>query len=110
MAVILLGVPRQIRPLLERAAAQPADHAPLISGPPVGEQVPHFSARDTDGELVDDRSGRAALLLFLSVGCEPCAQLAAQLRAAAADPSGAVKAARVPNALDHLAGLSAVLA
>jgi hypothetical protein len=131
-------------------------------GPPVGEPIPHFSARDTAGEVVDELSlrGQPALLVFLSVGCGPCEELAAEIRQAdlgplarqliivtrpdgprvlgipeglrvvtetsdeltgplavmglpfaiAVDASGIVKGARVPNTVEHLDDMAAVLA
>jgi hypothetical protein len=82
LAVVLLGILRQITPVLERAAAHQDGMGPGNQGPPVGDPIPHFSARDTAGELVDDQSlrGQPSLLLFLSVGCGPCEQLAAEIR------------------------------
>jgi methylamine dehydrogenase accessory protein MauD len=162
LAVVILGILRQITPVLERAAAQHGAMGPGNQGPPVGDPVPHFSARDTAGELVDEQSlrGQPALLLFLSVGCGPCEQLAAEIRRAdlgvlarqliivtrpdgprvlgipeglrvvtetsdemtgplavialpfaiAVDASGIVKGARVPNTVEHLDRMAAVLA
>jgi methylamine dehydrogenase accessory protein MauD len=162
LAVVMLGILRQITPVLERAATPSDAMGPGNQGPPVGNPVPHFSARDTAGELVDDQSlrGQPALLVFLSVGCAPCEQLAAEIRrtdlgplarqliiitrpdgprilgipaglrvvtessdemtgplaviglpfAIAIDSTGIVKGAQVPNAVEHLEHMSAVLA
>jgi methylamine dehydrogenase accessory protein MauD len=84
LAVVVLGILRQITPVLERAAAQMAALGPGHEGPPVGEQVPEFAARDTDGQLVSDQElrGRPFVLLFLSAGCGPCERLAAEIRRA----------------------------
>jgi methylamine dehydrogenase accessory protein MauD len=161
LAVVMLGILRQITPVLERAAAHSQGMEPGIHGPPVGDPVPHFSARDTAGELVDDQTlrGQPALLLFLSIGCGPCEQLAAEIRqadlgalarqliivtppdgprilgipvglrvvtessdemtgplavnglpfAVAIDSTGIVKKTQVPNTVEHLEHMSAVL-
>jgi methylamine dehydrogenase accessory protein MauD len=161
LAVVVLGILRQITPVLERAAAHPGAMGPGHQGPPVGDPVPHFSARDTAGEVVDEQSlrGQPALLLFLSIGCAPCEQLAAEIRrtdlgalasqliivtrpdgprvlgipaglrvitesseevtgplavlglpfAIAIDSTGIVKGAQVPNTVEHLNHVSAVL-
>jgi methylamine dehydrogenase accessory protein MauD len=162
LAVVVLGILRQITPVLERAAAHPGALGPGNQGPPVGDPIPHFSVRDTAGELVDEQSlrGQPALLLFLSVGCGPCEQLAAELRRAdlgalarqliivtrpdgprvlgipdglrvvteasdevtgplavmglpfaiAVDANGIVKGAQVPNTVEHIDRMAAVLA
>jgi AhpC/TSA family len=82
LAVVVLGLLRQVVPLLERAAA--ADRAGSASqsqGPPVGRQVPDFTVRGPEREITAEQlRGQPAVLLFLSVGCGPCEQLAAQLR------------------------------
>jgi methylamine dehydrogenase accessory protein MauD len=82
LAVVVLGILRQITPVLERAAR--AGLGPDNQGPVVGDPVPHFSARDLAGEVVDEQSlrGQPVLLLFLSIGCGPCETLAAEIRRA----------------------------
>lgn len=81
LAVLVLGLLRQVIPLLERAAA--ADRAGSASpsqGPPVGRQVPNFTASRPGGEITAEQlRGQPAVLLFLSAGCGPCEQLAAQM-------------------------------
>ena len=84
LAVVVLGLLRQVVPLLERAAA--ADRAGSASqsqGPPAGQQVPDFTVSGPGGEFTAGQlRGQPAVLLFLSVGCGPCEQLAAQIRGA----------------------------
>jgi hypothetical protein len=84
LTVVVLGLLRQIVPLLERAAA--ADRTGSAShsqGPAVGRQVPDFTVSGPGGEFTAGQlRGQPAVLLFLSVGCGPCDQLAAQLRSA----------------------------
>jgi hypothetical protein len=81
VAVVLIGLLRQITQALERAVGGPAGPAENL-GPLVGDQVPRFSALDANGEPVSDQElrGQSAVLLFLSVGCGPCLELAAELR------------------------------
>ncbi len=82
LAVVILGILRQITPVLERASAHSGGLGPGQQGPPVGDPLPRFSARDTAGDVVDEQSlrGQPSLLLFLSTGCGPCEQLAAEIR------------------------------
>lgn len=84
LAVVVLGLLRQMVPLLERAAA--ADRAGSASqsqGPPVGRPVPDFTVSGPGGEFTAGQlRGQPVVLLFLSVGCGPCEQLAAQIRGA----------------------------
>jgi thiol-disulfide isomerase/thioredoxin len=84
LAVVVLGLSRQITPVLERVAAHQGGLGLGNQGPPVGDPVPHFAARDTAGELVDDQNlrGHPVLLLFLSTGCGPCEELAGEIRRA----------------------------
>src|SRR5262245_33864985 len=82
LAVIVLGVLRQVTPILERVAASPPAMADRIRlGPSIGERLPHFSARGAGGGPVDDRQllGRPNLLLFVSPSCAPCSELCAEL-------------------------------
>jgi hypothetical protein len=53
----------------------------LAQGPAVGARLPRFVARDRDHKIVDESSlhNRSAVLLFLSPGCGPCKELAAEL-------------------------------
>jgi hypothetical protein len=84
LAVIMLGLFRQITPVLEQAAAA-VRVVPAIEsqGPPVGRRIPDFTASGADGVITAEKlRGRPSVLLFLSVGCGPCEQLAAQLRGA----------------------------
>jgi hypothetical protein len=84
LSAILIGLMRQIAPVLERAAA--ADRAGVAlqsQGPPVGQRIPDFAASGPDGTITAERlHGQPAVLLFLSVGCGPCAKLADEMRGA----------------------------
>ena len=85
LAVVVLGVIRQVIPYLERIAAGQAEPAgPLVSGPPVGEPLPRFTGRDGDGNIVTaaDLRGRPGMLVFLHSSCAPCRILAGELAAA----------------------------
>jgi hypothetical protein len=85
LAVIMLGLFRQVTPVLEEAAAA-IRAVPAIGsqGPPVGHRVPDFAASGPGGMITAGQlRGGPSVLLFLSVGCGPCEQLAAQLRDAA---------------------------
>lgn len=83
MAVVVLGVLRQVTTALEQAQSGGHGHhpAPPGQGPPLGEQVPHFAAVDTAGLPVDDElvRGHPALLLFMHLGCAPCEELAREM-------------------------------
>lgn len=77
LAVIVLGLLRQVSPLLERVASAWPE---IKQGPEIGEPVPHFSAHGADSEVTDEvLRGQPALLLFLSVGCGPCQALAEEM-------------------------------
>jgi methylamine dehydrogenase accessory protein MauD len=81
LSIIVLGLLRQVTPVLERAAGLVASLQ--NDGPPVGQRVPDFTATGADGEVTaESLLGQPSVLLFLSVGCGPCEQLAVQLRGA----------------------------
>jgi hypothetical protein len=82
LAVIIIGLFRQVTPVLEQAAAViRAGSAIESQGPRVGHKIPDFTANGPDGVITAEQlRGRPSVLLFLSVGCGPCEQLAAQLR------------------------------
>lgn len=85
LAVIVLGVTRQVTPYLERIPAGQAEPAgPLSSGPPVGELLPQFTGRDGEGNVVTaaDLLGRPSLLVMLHSSCGPCRILAGELATA----------------------------
>jgi hypothetical protein len=78
LSIVVLGLLRQITPVLERAASL-GEFSPL-SGPAVGSQLPHFAAEGPDGLVTAEQlRGAPVLLLFLSVGCGPCHDLAEEL-------------------------------
>ncbi len=80
LAIIVLGLLRQVTPVLERAAAGAAGSDLRMLGPAVGSLLPHFAARGDDGEVTDEQlRGRPAVLLFLTVGCSPCKSLAEEM-------------------------------
>lgn len=81
LSVVVIGLLRQVAPVLERAASAPPGPAENL-GPKVGDPVPEFTAVDTAGTPVTAEAlrGEPALLLFLSVGCGPCEELASELR------------------------------
>jgi hypothetical protein len=82
MAVIVLGLMRQVTPILERASASISGILPA-SGPPVGQPLPPFAAHSVDGEMASEQlRDRPHVLLFLSVGCGPCQALADELMGA----------------------------
>ena len=81
LAVIVLGLFRQVTPVLEQAAVGRAGPSPESQGPPVGHRLPDFTTGGPGGAITAEQLlGRPSVLLFLSVGCGPCEQLAAQLR------------------------------
>jgi hypothetical protein len=81
LAIIVLGLLRQVTPLLERAAGAHDDaHALANQGPAVGSQVPHFAVSGPDGEFTPEQlRGQPAVLLFLTEGCGPCTELAQEI-------------------------------
>lgn len=107
LAVIVLGLLRQVTPVLERAAGPDL----LTMGPAVGRPLPHFAAAGTDGIMITDAQlrGRPAVLLFLSQGCGPCEILAQEMHSADLGPlagqlvivtgSGGPQALRIPAGL-----------
>ncbi len=84
LAVVVLGVLRQVTPILQQASRRNGPVDPGHQGPPVGERVPPFATRDNDGKLLDDQGlrGRPTMLLFLSSHCGPCGRLASEIRQA----------------------------
>lgn len=83
LAVVVLGVLRQVAPHLQRAAAPAPPHDYRNQGPTVGARLPAFAARDAGGGIVDGGApaGRPGVLLFLSASCRPCLRLARLLSA-----------------------------
>jgi hypothetical protein len=83
LTVIVLGVLRQVMPLLERSAAQqPAAALPMpAQGLTLGSKLPGLVARDRDGNVVNTAQllGRPSVLLFLSSSCLPCVGLGKEL-------------------------------
>jgi hypothetical protein len=81
LAVIVLGLLRQVTPVLERVAAGTGtlgSHA--HNGPAVGSPLPHFAVPGPDGEFTAEQlRGQATVLLFLTVGCGPCQELAEEM-------------------------------
>jgi hypothetical protein len=80
LAVVLLGLLRQVIPVLERAAGNAVPDA-LIMGPPVGSRLPHLPSIRADGKIVGEQlqGDRPAVLLFLTPGCGPCRLLAEEM-------------------------------
>jgi len=114
LAVVVLGVLRQVSAALDRAAAHSGPIAPWQQGPRVGDLVPHFTGRDMAGKVVDDRGlrGQPALLVFLREGCGPCHRLAQEMSAndlsAISDKLIIVTNATNPGELDVPEGLRVV--
>jgi hypothetical protein len=85
LVVVVLGVIRQLTPVLERLAASGQAHAPKPpQGPPVGEPLPEFTGRGSDGQAVTaaDLRGSPGVLVFLHSSCQPCTALADELSTA----------------------------
>jgi hypothetical protein len=83
LAVVVLGLLRQVTPVLERAAGQGGGPGPLQQGPPVGSPLPHFTVHSADGETTEQQlRGRSTLMVFMSSGCGPCKQLAQDIASA----------------------------
>jgi methylamine dehydrogenase accessory protein MauD len=80
LAVVILGVLRQVTPALEQAGGV-IGFNPSAQGPAIGSELPSFAARTADGEVIDDLQlrGKPTLLLFLSPGCGPCQGLAEEM-------------------------------
>jgi methylamine dehydrogenase accessory protein MauD len=78
LAVVMLGVLRQLAPALEHAGSQGISAA---DGPDVGSEIPRFAARTADGQVIEETQlrGQPTLLLFLSAGCGPCEALAQEM-------------------------------
>jgi len=104
LAVVLLGVLRQVTSALDRLARQPA--TPMqASGPAVGSTLPDFTAHDAHGEMVDAAQLReqSSVLLFLSPGCGPCRTLAEELtRSDPAQLAGFLTVVTEPGGVDEL--------
>jgi hypothetical protein len=84
LVLVVLGVIRQLTPILERIASGQAQAVRPAQGPPIGEPLPEFTGRGSNGETVaaaDLRDG-PGLLLFLHSSCGPCRILADELSTA----------------------------
>jgi hypothetical protein len=83
LAVLVIGLMRQVTSALEQAAATARPETPesLVLGPRVGSALTPFTATDTSGETIDEQwlRGEPALLLFLHSGCVPCQQIAGDM-------------------------------
>jgi hypothetical protein len=87
LSIIVLGLLRQVTPVLERAAATAGGQSPLIIGPTTGNPLPDFTAAGADGLMTGTQlRGSPAVLLFLTQGCGPCQDLAHQMRNADLGP------------------------
>lgn len=87
LAIVVLGLLRQVTPVLERAAAGATGPDHHMLGPAIGSVLPHFAARGDGGEVTDEQlRGHPAVLLFLTAGCGPCKSLAEEM--SRADLSG----------------------
>lgn len=83
LAIVVLGLMRQVTPALERAVATAGGSASLGMGPAVGSPLPHFAAAGADGMVTGAQlRGRSVVLLFLSRGCGPCEILAQEMSSA----------------------------
>lgn len=81
LAVVMLGLVRQITPVLERAAegAAAPDHHRMF-GPAIGTTLPYFTAQGDGGEVTAEQlRGHPVVLLFLTKGCGPCKDLAEEM-------------------------------
>jgi peroxiredoxin len=81
LAAVVLGLMRQVTPLLERlAAGDDVGRRLQQQGPAIGHPLPDFTAAGPDGEVTSSAlRGRSAILLFLSPGCGPCQLLASEM-------------------------------
>lgn len=83
LTIVVIGVLRQMSPLLERAAAGPVMLIPP-SAAEVGTRLPAFASAG-DGGVTEPATllgGRPAVMLFLSAGCAPCLSLTAEIASA----------------------------
>jgi hypothetical protein len=82
LATTVIGLLRQLIPLVQQAGSGPAaGRATLFGGPPAGSRIPHFTAQTPDGYPADERHllGSPTVIVFLSGSCGPCQQLAQQI-------------------------------
>lgn len=82
LAVVVLGVLRQLSTIAERTAADQQIQQPKPMGPAQGTVVPKFAVRATNGEMFTDDHLRdhPSVLLFMSSHCGPCQKLAGEMR------------------------------
>jgi hypothetical protein len=94
LTVLMLGVLRQVTPLLEAVNAhleEIGDQLAAASAPPVqartrlaglssGDPLPAFTARTAQGKVTNtDLLGKPVIMAFLSAGCKPCQLIGNQL-------------------------------
>jgi hypothetical protein len=97
----VLGLLKQVTPVLERAAEGNGLSGPYShNGPAVGSALPHFAAPGPSGEITAEQlRGQPVVLLFLTVGCGPCQELAQEMsRAPLGDLSGTLIIVTTPDA------------
>lgn len=73
--LLILGMVRRLR--AQARPLSPLDvpgFFDIYSGPPVGSQLPEFSATTADGEVIDNSrfAAAAGCIAFVSVNCLPC--------------------------------------
>ncbi|HEY2576030.1 MAG TPA: hypothetical protein VGI74_06955 [Streptosporangiaceae bacterium] len=105
LAIVVLGLLRQVTPVLEQAATAIRAAPGLESqGPPVGHRIPDFTVSGTGGVITAEQlRGRPSVLLFLSVGCGPCEDLAAELHSSdPGDLTGRLVVVTEPDGPDKL--------
>ena len=80
LAAVVVALARQIGLLHHRVPPVGAREAP--AGPPIGQAVPDVEDLSLNGDPVriGVKSARATLLVFLSPGCGPCAEIAPAIR------------------------------
>ncbi|MFF4105419.1 peroxiredoxin family protein [Streptomyces sp. NPDC001903] len=90
LGLIVLGVLRRLRPVLESVEGAGASQSHRSSPAAVaGSKVPDFTGVTADGVAVrsSDLWNRTAVVLFVNPGCRPCHNLLAEL-SARPDPLG----------------------
>lgn len=85
LGFVTLGVLRRAIGVLEQIEGRWASDS-VIDGLDPGEQVGSFEALDQHGISFTERDlwGKTSAILFLDAGCEPCEDLAADMKAAPA--------------------------
>ena len=79
LAIVVLGILRQVIPVLEQVAVISAPET-VVLGPPIGTRLQSLPLPEAEAGAIEERLRDCdAVLLFLTPGCGPCQLLADEM-------------------------------